>query len=207
MHEDDELWFDSLAGRTPDAAGTDSPAAEGAAAERSRAEGASLRVALRTSEPQQPIEVDAVDPGREAALIARARAAGVLAPKTPAGRLHGAGAKRWTSWLAAAALACVAVGLTFQWSNRSMPPVVRGERSGIVRLRAPDPVSLKRELIQELQGAGVHATGYASFGRLGIDADLPRPLPEAVRAVLARHGIAPPDDFVLQVEIEPAEPP
>ena len=88
-----------------------------------------------------------------------------------------------------------------------MPPVERGASTGIVRLRAPDPMSLKRELMQELEGAGVHVTGYESFGRLGIDADLPTPLPEAVRAVLARHGIVPPHDSVLQVEIEPAESP
>ncbi len=206
MHEEDDLWFDSLAGRSPDAAGANSDAPEGAAAKRSRAEGASLREALCT-QAQQPIEVDALDPGREAALIARAREEGVLAPWTPAARLHGPGAKRWTSWLAAAALACIGVGLTLQWTNRSMPPVVRGASTGIVRLRAPDPVSLKRELMQELESAGVQATGYESFGRLGIDADLPTPLPEAVRAVLARHGIAPPRDSVLQVEIEPAESP
>ena len=207
MRDEEDLWFDSLAGRAPGTAGADSRATEGAAAERSRAEGASLREALRTCQAQQPIEVDAIDPRREAALIARARAEGVLAPRTPPGRLRGAGTQRWTSWLAAAAMACIAVGLTLQWTNRSIPPVVRGERSGIVRLRAPDPVSLKRELIRELEGAGVHATGYESFGRLGIDADLPRPVPDAVRAVLARHGIAPPDDSVLQVEIDPAESP
>jgi hypothetical protein len=199
MHEEDDPWFDSLAGRARET--------PGAAAEQSRAEGASLREAIRASHAQQPIEVDAIDPRRETALIARARAEGVLAPGSAGVRIHGAGRKRWTPWLAAAALACIAVGAALQLTNRATPPIVRGARSGIVRLRAPDPLSLKRELIQELERAGVHATGYESFGRFGIDADLPRPLPDAMREVLARHGIAPPADSVLQIEIEPAESP
>jgi RNA polymerase sigma factor (sigma-70 family) len=56
------------------------------------------------------------------------------------------------------------------------------------------------------QAAGVGASGYESFGRLGVDADLPAPLPAAVRDILARHGIAAPGDNVLQLEIEPAAP-
>jgi hypothetical protein len=53
----------------------------------------------------------------------------------------------------------------------------------------------------------VRATGYESFGRQGIDADLPSPLPAEVRAVLDRHGLAAPRDNILQVEIDRAGSP
>jgi hypothetical protein len=75
--------------------------------------------------------------------------------------------------------------------------VTRGMPSGVVRIRAADPRQLQQELIRELAAAGVTASGYESFGRPGIDADLPAPLPAAVGELLARHGIAAPADNVL----------
>jgi len=59
-------------------------------------------------------------------------------------------------------------------------------------------------LIRELKAQACGRAGYESFGRQGVDADLPTPLPGQVREILARHGITPPADNVLQLEIEPA---
>jgi hypothetical protein len=72
----------------------------------------------------------------------------------------------------------------------------------VVRLQSADPAKLKQELLQDLAAAGVAAKGYERFGHQGIDADLPTPLPPALRQLLQRQGIAAPDDGVLQVEID-----
>jgi len=79
------------------------------------------------------------------------------------------------------------------------------ERSddGIVRIQSADPIALKRMLLDELRAAGIEATGYERLGVQGIDADLPQPLPENVRAILNRHGIEAPRDGTLQIEIAP----
>jgi len=204
MRDDDEIWFDSLAGRPGNAPRGEAPGAEAPGAEApGDAHGTRLRAALRAQNASQRTDVAEVDLQREAALIARARATGLLTPAAaPAPRAR----SRWPVWLAAATLASIVVGVTLQQGNRTSSPVLRGGELRVVRIRAPDPARLKQELIRELSQAGVHATGYVSFGREGLDADLPRPLTDEVRKVLARHGIEPPADAALQVEIEPAGP-
>jgi hypothetical protein len=188
MRDEDDNWFDALAGRSG-----------GEAAAKTDAHARAIRAAILSRSAAEEIPVAAEDPMREAALIARARAAGVL---PVAG-----GSRRRTGWLAAAALASIAVGVTLQMNTRSPTPITRGAASGIVRIRASDPLRLKQELIRELEAAGVHAGGYEQLGRQGIDADLPMPITAEVREVLDRHGIALPADGVLQVEIEPASAP
>ena len=189
MRDEDDNWIDALAGRSG-----------GEAAASNDAHARAIRAAIR-SRAAEEIPVAAEDPMREAALVARARAAGVLP------YAGGRASRRRTGWLAAAAMACVAVGVTLQMNTRSPAPITRGAASGIVRIRAPDPSRLKQELIRELEEAGVHARGYDHLGRQGIDADLPMPVSAEVRDVLDRHGIALPADGVLQVEIEPASAP
>jgi hypothetical protein len=95
----------------------------------------------------------------------------------------------------------VAVGIGV-W-RASLPPleVVRGVDHGTVHMEARDPAALKRQLTDELEAAGVKVSGYERLGRVGIDADLPQPLPPEVAIILARHQIPIPSDGVLVVEI------
>ena len=133
---------------------------------------------------------------RAEALLARARAAGLLARAKPP-----TVSWRWPA-LAAAGLAGVvlAAGLLLRPSGE--PETVRSSPGEVVRLTAADPSATAQRILHDLRAAGVEATPYERLGRQGIDADLPQPLPSAVRSVLRRHGIPEPVDGVLQVEIE-----
>lgn len=73
--------------------------------------------------------------------------------------------------------------------------------TGPVRLQAANPTELKARLVGELKTAGVEAIGYDRLGLSGVDAKLPDPVPETVRAVLERHGIPLPADGIVRVEI------
>jgi hypothetical protein len=196
MQADDDSWLDGLAGngKDPDKAAS--------------AEGRVLREMLRGAalDPDtsdHPAIADE-DPAREAALINRARTAGILpAERAPAGfpstrRWY----SRWQVKLAAASIICMAIGVQLYSRFGEPTQTLRSAREGVIHISAADPVQLKHDLIRELGAAGVKAAGYESFGRQGIDADLPSPLPQAVREVLDRHGIPVPQDNILQVEID-----
>jgi hypothetical protein len=187
MRDGDDVWFDSLAG-----AKHDEPEKAATAARAVRA-----AILTRIAAEQPPV-VDRNDQ-RESELIARARSEGLL----PATR---APFRRLPAFLAAAAIAGLAVSVTLQMRTEPSPPVIRGSPSGITRIRDEHPKDLQQQLIRELKAVGVQARGYESFGRPGIDADLPVPLPPQVREILARHGITPPQDNVLQLEIDPSAP-
>jgi hypothetical protein len=101
----------------------------------------------------------------------------------------------------------VAIGVSLQQRPQTATVVLRGDSAGALRIRAADPLRLKQQLLRELSDAGVQASGYDNLGRQGIDADLPTPLPEAVRKVLDRHAIPLPAGNVLQLEIEPDQTP
>jgi hypothetical protein len=195
MSDTDESWLDALAGRPADA---------GAAS--ANPEGASLRAAIQARRDTAALDVALEDPNREEQLIERARASGLLEPDAKSGaRSRRARLPVWSAWLAAAGLACVVVTT---WEVRQHPsPVLRGAPAGVIRVQSADPLKLKQDLLRELAAAGVAARGYERFGRQGIDADLPTPLPPALRDVLQQHGIAVPDDGVLQVEIESSSRP
>jgi hypothetical protein len=190
--DDDQRWLEALAGR----GATDSPAAR---------EAASLRGGMQhLGSARVAPAVPAQDRAREVMLIARARAEGLLSePRRPQRRWSW----QWNAGFAAAALATVAIAVGL-YLGASLEPeiVVRGTPDGIVRITAPDPAGLKQQLIEDLRAAGVNATGYELLGRQGVDADLPQPLTEAVRRVLDQHGIPPPADGVLRVEIDKAAP-
>jgi hypothetical protein len=180
MADEDDLWLNALAGQTqPDEHSTLSTQA------------AALRAAIRARTVTEAEAVRGSDPAREAALIARARAAGVL-PR-----------RRTLRWAAlAAALACVVAGLSLQLRTRTDTLVLRGDSAAVVHLRSRDPLHLKQDLLHELNAVGVQATGYETLGRQGIDAEVPAPLPASVRKVLEQHAIPVPAGTVLQVEIE-----
>jgi hypothetical protein len=75
------------------------------------------------------------------------------------------------------------------------------EATGPIRLQSANPTELKALLVKELEAAGVDAIGYDRLGLSGVDAKLPDPVPEGVQAVLERHGIPPPADGIVRVEI------
>jgi chaperonin GroEL len=77
-------------------------------------------------------------------------------------------------------------------------------REGVKAVAAGmNPMDLKRRLIEELAAARVTVSGYERFGHLGVDADLPMPIPPDVARVLERHHIPVPVDGALVVEIDP----
>jgi hypothetical protein len=186
--DEDQAWLEALAGRraaTPASASTQ--------------EAHALRALIQTQTPQDAAAAADVDPVREAALIARARAEGLL-PRRAAPLWHWRSRMVSRPALAAAAVATLAIAVAV---TRFLSPPTEALRGGLqtVRLEARDPQALRQELIQELRAAGVRVSGYEQFGRIGIDADLPQPLTPQVRGILARHGIPVPGDAALVVVI------
>lgn len=186
--DEDQAWLEALAGRraaTPASASTQ--------------EAHALRALFQTQTPQVAAAAPEIDPAREAALIARARAEGLLPRRAAPPR---AWRSRFVSRpaLTAAAVATLAIAVAV---TRYLSPPAETLRGGLqtVRLEARDPQALRQELIQELRAAGVRVSGYEQFGRIGIDADLPQPLTPQVRDILARHGIPVPGDAALVVVI------
>lgn len=188
MADDDERWLDGLAGRAP----ADTDAAR---------EGTMLREAMRRW-PPVAAPVPARDAAHLAGTIARARAAGLFASRTPTPRT------RWHAVRWAAAFATVAVVATLVVLRPGSVPVeeatVRSAPEAVTLLRVADPDAERRRLVEALASRGVRATTYARFGRLGVDADLPGPLPDDLKALLARERIPVPADGVLRVEFEAA---
>lgn len=189
----DEEWVDELAGRP--AAGAPSAKASGAA----RVEATTLRDALRAREARTARGgiPPAADLAREAQLIERARTEGLIGPRRSG--------VRWAPWLAAAAVGGLAVGLVLQMRAvaplDALPAIERAGPAAPFRIESPEPAALKQQLLSQLRAAGIEARGYESLGAQGIDADLPSPLPDAVRQILQSHGIPVPEDGVLLVEI------
>jgi len=192
MNDDDTAWLEALAGRPGDL--------------QSRLitrEALALRERIREQEvgaagEAQP-EIDTV---RESELIERAIAEGLLAPRDA--RYRKFRGMRYSMAAAAVVILAVAGGLL-----RFQPPteIFRGAQNGTVRLEARDPAALKRRIIEELSTAGVQVSGYERLGHVGIDADLPQPVPPQVREVLERHHIPIPADGTLIIEIDaPGQP-
>ncbi len=188
MQDDDELWFDALAGR----AAPDSAAAR---------EGRAMRAAMLARDVGN-VEVEQSDTAREQTLVARARREGVLSIAGATRRKPGS----LQLSLATAAIVCLALGFwAIERPRDNDAFVVRsapdGSPNGTVRIESNDPEALKRRLLSDLRAAGVPANGYQRLGTEGIDADLPEVLPDKVAAVLDRYHLAPPADGVLRVEI------
>jgi hypothetical protein len=188
MSEDD-LWLEALAGRI-DSSPT-GPA--------SLREALALRALIRAQSADAESVALSIDPDRESMLIARARAADLLprpAVRTPRRFIP----PRLAAAAAAALLVAVGVGL---WQSFEAPPrILRGAPNGVVRLQSRNPPALKQELLSELAAAGVTVSGYERLGRIGIDADLPQPVPAPIVEILSRHHIPIPTDGVLIVEFE-----
>ncbi len=189
-----ERWLQALAGLEagqPD----DSDAREG------RALRAQIGALSKRDVPAQTRR----DPAREEQLIGRARVAGLLPtePTTQGDRIASRG--RWPmpriALLLAAGLATVVIGVSLM-RERAATDSVRGAANDTVLLRASNPRALQQTLILELKAVGVNATGYQRLDRVGLDADVPKPLPPEVRQVLERHQIPMPTDGALVIEIQ-----
>jgi hypothetical protein len=195
--DDDDVWLDALAGR-----------AEGSEPTAALQEGRAVRVRLRAAASEAAPEIPAVDAARETQLIKRARAEELL-PRAP--RTERASKSHASTWsrrplasrgaLAAAALATVALAVGLVHFLSVPTEALRGTLNGTVLLEAQNPRALKRELIEELGAAGVQPRGYEQLNRVGIDADLPEPIPTVVRRILEQHHIPVPNDGALTVEI------
>lgn len=194
--DDDEVWLAALAGR---AASTEGNAA--------LLEGRAVRALLLATEFESSPTIRPVDAKREAELIARAHTEELLQRAPATGRtLRSAtfGRSRRSIVMRgalAAALAGVAIAVGLLHFSALPPETSRGTPNGNVLLRAQDPRALKRELMKELGAAGVRARGYEQLNRLGIDADLPEPVPPRVRRILEQHHIPVPNDGALVIEI------
>jgi hypothetical protein len=193
-------WLEALAGH------------EGAGAiEGGSVEGRALRSQIRAQPPEALVPVAELDAAREAQLIARARAAGLL-PADTADTARGRSTVR-SRWglpqlaLLATSLAVAAVAILTLRNPMHPSETLRGVVNGTVELEARDPRALKQALIQELQAAGVTVTGYEQLDRVGLDAELPMPLAPKVRRVLEQHHIPVPSDGALVIEIRRAVAP
>jgi hypothetical protein len=198
MSADDDAWLEALAGRPSE---TPSSLIQ---------EGLALRERIRQQELEDAAASEGlleVDAARENELIARAVAEGLLAPRpTPA---RAAWSRRFGGmrFMAAAAVVIVAAAVGLLRSMQPPTESFRGAHDGTIRLETRDPPALKRRLIDELSAAGVEVSGYERLGHIGIDADLPQPVPPQVLQVLERHHIPVPADGALIVEIDaPGQP-
>jgi hypothetical protein len=186
---EDQDWIEALAGRSD----------ERATASAVEARALRDRILARATADADPVAAE--DPARENELVERARREGLI--PAPVARSREAAPAWWRGWRLAGAVAGLAAavlvaGVLLQTPRRE--EATRGAREDVVSLQASDPEALQRQILSELRAAGIEARGYEIFGKRGIDADLPDPLPDEVRGILERHGI-PPRSGVLQVEI------
>jgi hypothetical protein len=208
--DEDTCWLEALAGHThpPSSPAAGESAVAPAPYRALVLEALALRDLIQSQQLDPVSTVPSVDAARERELIARARNEGLL-PR-PAGGTSAVGCaaprRRWFAdtriTFAAAALLLAAIGVGL-WRS-TLPPMetLRGVANGTVHLEARDPPALKRELAGELSAAGVRVSGYERLGHIGVDADLPQPVPAPVAEVLERHHIPIPADGVLDVEID-----
>lgn len=183
--DDDQNWLDALAGREVG----DSP---------TRREATALRAALlAAAHSVEALPLAGVNPHRERALLDAAAREGLLPRR--------AVRARWPWAMAAALVLALGLGVSLRWLGGPETIVLRGDDEGIVQIVAADPEALKQSLLRELRAAGVAATGYEALNVHGIDAELPLPLSDALRRVLAAHDIPEPADGALRIEIRSRE--
>jgi hypothetical protein len=209
--DENNSWLDALAGRTDvtlSGADAGEPGAEPTPSRALALEGRALREFIRAQAFDGASDVPTVDAARERELIERARTEGLL-PRQGAGPQAVSSAplrRRWFAdtriTLAAAALVLAALGVGLWRSTLQPTETLRGSVNGTVHLEARDPSGVQRQLTRELNAAGVRVESYERLGHIGIDADLPRPVPSQIVEILERHHIPIPADGVLVVEFD-----
>jgi len=193
MSEEDRIWLETLAGKRTGGDSTVAREAEGL-----------RRAMLERSIDEEALARSVSDTRRAERLLERARRGGAMRRRAPVAWLAG-----WPGLLATAAVCVVAIGIGFQSAGRKSPGLdetVRSASPHAFVLTADDPSKLRDQIADELDAVGVTARMYEHLGREGIDAELPDPLPEPVRAVLARHGVPQPADGVLRIEVTESAP-
>jgi hypothetical protein len=205
IKNDDDDWLDALAGRIDAPRRLSETVDQSGDAPPSRSlvlEALALRAFILRQE-SGAAAVPSVDQARESELIARARREGLLSSQTPAADSRSSQQRpRWRMAIPAAAVILIAAGIGFWQSSLKQPEYVRGVDHGTTHIQARDPTAFRHQLTEELRTAGATVTDYERFGRLGIDVDLPEPLPRAIEEILERHHIPVPLDGVLVIEIE-----
>jgi hypothetical protein len=205
IQNDDDDWLDALAGRI----NASQRPSEGVAQSSNAPVSRSLvleELALREFIHRQgsvAAAVPPVDPARESELIARARREGLLDSQKPAaGSRSDQQRLRWRLAMPTAAIILIAAGIGSWQFSLKHPESVRGIGQGAIHIQAPDPTALRSQLTEELRAAGATVTGYERFGRLGMDIDLPKPIPKKIVEILERHHIPVPADGVLVIEVK-----
>jgi hypothetical protein len=181
MIADDELWLESLAGRSVG----DSHAVQ---------EGLRLRVELRLRAAGPVVhEQPLTSLAREERLLGLARREHLLPSR---GLIRQA-----SPWLAlAAGLAVAAFGLLRIWSPDVDTQVVRGASDGVVRMEVASPADTQKMLLAELKTVGIEGRGYEMLGRYGVDADWPASPTAEQRGLLEKLHLPAPQDQALRVE-------
>lgn len=198
--DDDQQWFDLLAGRhatEPD--------------RRTAQEAAWLRAALLAYRGQAPAGAPAAPDERVARLLGRARAAGLVPTPTASGSMRSAFACRacrafrraWPWSIGAAALAATLALLVAPGGLR--PPADRDEavimRGDAVQVRRSSQPAVDREAMRAaLRAAGIDAAPYERLDRLGLDVELPQQLTPTQRDALTGLGLPPAVGPALRIE-------
>jgi hypothetical protein len=209
IEQDDEAWFEALAGRAR-------PGTQTA----TLIEATLLREATRRW--HAPVEVGA-PLFRLDALIARAQAQGLGRRRGWCGgcaerwrrlrdRLGSSGKRGLRGWpvtgAAAALLVLAVVLLQLERSATTSPeadgqPVLRSPGdAGRYLLHDAQARQRRDRIADELAVAGVQMRRYERLGRFGLDAQIVMPPDAAVAAVLALNGLKPAADGALMVEVD-----
>ena len=194
MKNDDESWLDGLAGLHNDSA----DARDGQRLRRAMQK----RTVAETSEPLSSTV-------REAELIARAsRAAedvGATRPRRERGK------PRFIDWIlgtggmvALASVVVLAVAVGF-YMSMPQEEALRGSSLPELRIVADDPQALRIAITEALLDAGIDVEGVSILGDEFVAADLPQPLTDDIKRILAEFDLPEPASGELRVRISNRE--
>jgi hypothetical protein len=201
--DDDEAWLHALAGR-PSPAGSRATQAEALLWRQAQQRATAVA-------PRPPLALPELQ-----GLLDRAQAQGLLQARRS---WCPACLARWQRWLRAAqqpwggagwALASVLFAALVLALVLPAPPddapAMRGPDAPLVVRTAPDPSAAREQLAQLLQRWSVQPRQYQRLGRLGLDADLPQPMPAGLAQALQAQGLSAAGGTVLRVEFEAGSP-
>jgi hypothetical protein len=207
--EDDEGWFEALAGR---------PAPDARAA--TLREAAWLRAALLSYRQTPPAGLMPNASGRIDRLLAKAIAAGLITavappPSTPAASpllRSWASLKRLLSAWPAPALALATVGAlaVLVWPRLiAMDPTDTSPMAEVSRssdthqvVQAAQPQATRDQLMREFSSVGLAPRAFSRLGRWGLSIEWPSQATREQLEVLQRHGLRAPNGPLLVVEVQ-----